>query len=459
MEDFSKSHTPPVIATQGFSPECRDARSAIFVANLLSLFFGNREGAQLLEHEISCVDSYGGRLLPTLGLIFNGGENVLLLERQPDPALVGFFESLDLKLPQVEILTRTEFMALGNQLAKGAADHPLLLSLRRHPAEILDGYVTDETISALASTLGKRTLSTPEGSHRGNNKLLLHQHLESIGLPVFPTRLANTPSEVAAALHQLQRDGYRSAGVKSQIGATGIGLIKLPTDARAPEIPRAFFFEGPCMVQAWLQPGENNIHSVHSPSVQMFLHDSSIHLFDLTEQILHESIHQGNESPLPYLNTLPNIRDELLRQTAKAATWLHQQGYRGAASTDFLITRDHDGSLTAYICEINARFTGATYPSVLARHFHPHGAWLMHNLELSTPLSGAALLEKLRIHGELFRQESTSGILPINFNLDPEGLVRKGQFVAIADDPATCGALLDTSRHDLPVTWSYTHDR
>lgn len=459
MEEIATPHDPPVIASLGYSPDCGKDQSVIFVANLLSLFFGNREGARLLEDEISCVDSYGGRLLPILGLIFGGDDNVLVLERQPDPALVGLFESLGLKLPQIEILTRQEFITLGNQLENGVTDHPLIEKLRRHSAGIVDGYVTDETIASLAIALGKHTLSTPEGSHRGNNKLLLHQHLETLGLPVFPTELANNVSEVATALGSLRAAGHRSAGVKSQIGATGIGLIKLPTDTAAPEVPCAFFYEGPCMVQAWLEPGNHGVESVLSPSVQMFLQEDAIHLYDLTEQILKDSIHQGNESPPPYLGALPKLKAELLRQAGMASIWLHRQGYRGAASTDFLITCHMGGSFTAYVCEINARVTGATYPSILARHFHPHGAWLMHNLELATPLSGEALLEKLRTHDELFRLDRSSGILPINFNLDPDGLVRKGQFLAIADELDACHRLLNTSRHDLPIAWSYTRDR
>lgn len=464
MVDHHESIPPRIIATQGYTADCGENRSIIFFVNLLSLFFGNREGARLLENEISCVDSYGGRLLPILGIIFRGGRNVIVLERQPDPALTGFFRSLGLKLPEIEILTRPEFLALGTQLENTGyvAPHPLLDRLRNQAADTLDAYVTDETIARLAAALGKRTLSTPQGSHRGNNKLLLHQHLESIGLPVFPTRLAASASEISAALRGFHAQGYHAAVVKSQIGATGIGLVKLPTatDSPGPEIPHAFFFEGPCIVQAWLQPGEHGITAILSPSVQLFLHDDAAYLYDLTEQILDaDSTHQGNASPPPYLPEMPGLQQEIYRQAGQAATWLHHQGYRGAASADFLITRHGGGSFTAYICEINARVTGATYPAVLARHFHPQGAWLMHNLELATPIPGQILLEKLRTHGELFDPERRTGILPINFNLGPDGLVRKGQFLAIADELPACRQLLNTGRRDLPIAWTYTRDR
>ncbi len=453
---------PRIVRTRGFTADCGEPRSVIFVANLLSLFFGNREGARRLEAEISCVDSYGGRLLPILGLIFGDGQHVLVLERHPDPALVGFFRSLGLKLPAVEILTRGEFLELGRRLLEGSevAADPLVERWRRLPADTLDGYVTDDTIGRLAGVLGKRTLSTPEGSHRGNNKLLLHRHLESIGLPVFPTRLAGSHGELAQALAAFRGEGYRAAVIKSQIGASGIGMIKLATDATAAEIPAGFCHEGPCMVQAWLQPGDHGIVAVLSPSVQMFVHDDAVHLYDLTEQILDESsIHQGNESPPGYLDEFPELADDLHRLAGETAVWLHRQGYRGPASADFLVTRLADGSVVVYVCEINARVTGATYPAVMARHFHPEGAWLMRNLELSVPLAGDELLERLRIHDELFDPGRRTGILPLNFNLDPDGLVRKGQFLAIADEPAACREFLSTGRHDLPVKWDYTRDR
>ena len=213
------------------------------------------------------------------------------------------------------------------------------------------------------------------------------------------------------------------------------------------------------MVQAWLQPGEHGVEGILSPSVQIFVHDEAAYLYDVTEQILEESIHQGNESPPPYFPEIPGIERELTRQAGLAARWLHQQGYRGPASADFLVTIGGDGGFTVYVCEINARVTGATYPSVLARHFHPQGAWRMRNFELAVPLEGEVLLEKLRTHGELFDPKLRTGILPVNFNLDPAGLVLKGQFLAIADELPACRRLLDIGRHDLPIAWNYTRDR
>lgn len=453
---------PRIRRSVGIPTEGRQRRGVIFFANLLSLFFGNRGGASLLADEIQWVDSYGGRLLPALGLIFGSGNHVLVLEREPDRALSDFFEVIGLELPKQQILTRAGFLELGQALEGGGQpDLPLLRRLRAEPAEVVDGFVTDPTIGRIAEALGKRTLSTPEGSHRGNNKLLLHRHLEATGLPVPPTLLAESPEDVARSIAELGRAGHRHAVIKAQIGASGIGLTKTPTDPGDLAVPPSFFHEGPCMVQAWLEPGVHGIESVLSPSVQLFVDEGTIYLYDLTEQILdaEHSIHQGNEAPPPYVLRRPGIADELFRQAGEAATWLHGQGYRGAASVDFLVACPAGRAPVVYVCEINARVTGATYPSVLARHFRPRGAWRMRNLELARPMDGARLLERLRRKGELFDPARPRGILPVNFNLDPEGRVRKGQFLAMAGDLLECRHLLDTARADLPVKWDYTHDR
>ena len=83
----------------------------------------------------------------------------------------------------------------------------------------------------------------------------------------------------------------------------------------------------------------------------------------------------------------------------------------------------------------------------------------MRNLELAEPMEGAELLDRLHRQDDLFERKKLRGILPVNFNLDEDGLVRKGQFLAIAEGLAECRHLLDAARKDLPVSWDYAHDR
>lgn len=449
---------PKVEVTIGTTPRFWD-RNVTFVANLLGLFFGNEEETRMLAREVGEVDSYGGRLLPILNLLYAGSDlNLLVLERAPDPFLSEYFESrAGLSLPEVAILSHREYLELGNDLAQsGVSSHPVIEKIGSHATTRVDGYVTDETLSALASLLGKSTISSMAGSRRGNNKGLLHSHLEACGLPVPMTEIAEETGEVRTCLASLERAGFESAVIKAPMGASGIGMTKVDSladcEGIANAVPEHFFTEGPCLVQGWLKPGQFGITEIRSPSVQLFLADDRIALYDVTEQILsHDSVHEGNESPPPYLGGVPGLREELLRQASLSAQWLHGEGYRGTGSVDFLVTMGEGDSFTVYVCEINARVTGATYPSVLARHFLPEGAWLLRNLRFEEALSGNELLEMLEQSGDLYLPGETEfGVLPVNFNFGTDGLIHKGQFLCLASTVRKSEELLEMAELDLP---------
>jgi len=433
--------------------------NAVFVANLLGLFFENEEQTKMLAEEVGEMDSYGGRLLPIIDLLYAGSEkNLLVLEREPDPYLSRYFsETVGLTLPEVMTLPHREYLELGRHLGGDEDwDSELFMTLKKHPAERLDGYVTDTTLEGMGDRLGMGTISSSQGSREGNNKWLLHQYLEEIGLPTPTTEIANNSNDMSACLDKLQRAGYQSAVIKAPMGASGIGLIKVNSlrDRASIEasVPDHFFTEGPCLVQGWIQPGEFGVTSIRSPSVQLFLNDEGVVVFDITEQILsHDSVHEGNESPPPYLADHPHWRSELITQAAEAGKWLHSRGYRGTASADLLLVEDVDGGFTIYVCELNARVTGATYPSVLAKRFLPDGAWLLRNLRFTEPVSGEELMKSLRTAHDLFVPgQSTSGVMPVNFNTGSDGLVHKGQFLCLAPSSGGSKMLLEMAKLDMP---------
>lgn len=430
-----------------------------FVANLLALFFGNEEQTKLLAEEVGEVDSYGGRLLPIIDLLFAGkGKNVLVLEREPDPYLREFFTDVaGLSLPDVEILPHREYRKIGQEMERSEMlNHEIVKRLGAHEARRMDGYVTDDTLGRLVEVLGKRTFSTVEGSRRGNNKRLLHEYLETEGLPLPITEIAASPGEVPGCLKKLEQRGFNSAVIKAAMGASGIGMIHVDhlsgCDLPAETVPEYFFSEGPCLVQGWLKAGCFGITKLRSPSVQLFLNEDTVTMYDVTEQILSQaSVHEGNESPPPYLGEHPEWREELLRQASVAAKWLHTQGYRGTASADFLLAEKDDGGFEVYVCELNARVTGATYPAVLAKHFMPDGVWLLRNLRFTDPLPGKKLLELLKRSHDLYVPgKSGSGIFPLNFNFGPDGLIHKGQFLCLAPSSGGSRMLLDLAKLDLP---------
>ena len=370
-----------------------------------------------------------------------------------------FRDGLGLKLPELITLDHPEYEQIGRVLAAGETQLPILERIKAHPSHWVDGYVTDETLSLIAHSVGKDTIATREGSQNGNNKLLLHQYLCASGLPVVETQTAKNATEVNAVVARFKGAGYSHAVIKSQIGASGIGMMKVGT-AEKVKVPDYFFLEGPALVQIWLRVGEKSVTRMRSPSVQMFLNNEAVSLYDVTEQILsHDSVHEGNESPPAYLAGHPEIEAELLRQAGIAGSWLHESGYRGTASTDFLLVdREEQCEPEIYVCEINARVTGATYPSVLARHLQKGRAWLMRNLRLSEPQSGDVLLDMLDRPGRLYMPGMKAGIVPINFNFGEDGKVHKGQFLCLAETPEQCHEFLDLAEEDLPIDLEKVRD-
>jgi len=433
-------------------------RSVLFFCNIHSIFFDNKEGAGDLMRQIAGARSYGGRVMSILNLLFHRGPNKILLEAAPEPSLLDYLSGdLRLSLPGYDVLDYRGYRELASKGRSGI--DPSIEKLRSQPASWVDGFVTDRILVQVAAKLNKRTISTLEGSKKGNNKYLLQRHQVERKLPAFDTLMAADRGELPLRLKSLRELGYAKAVVKAQIGASGYGMVKLETkEPRLDRVPDYLFFEGPCMVQGWLDQETPGVDRIGSPSVQMFLNDEAVYLYDWTEQVLSdESVHEGNLSPPPYIPDHPELEEELFRQAGIAGEWLHAQGYRGTASTDFLVI-GREEKTKAIICEINARVTGATYPAVLARHFMPDGCWSMRNIQFRSSLDGSRLLSLMDHAAVLYRPGKDKGIIPFNFNTDAEGKVIKGQFLCLAENQEQCGELLVQAWAELPVDWGYDRD-
>ena len=210
------------------------------------------------------------------------------------------------------------------------------------------------------------------------------------------------------------------------------------------------------MVQGWIEDGVLGMRRLASPSVQLFVDQDTVCLYDMTEQILSEqSVHEGNISRRR-AQQFPELERELWRQAGIAGTWLHRQGYRGTGSVDFLIV-ERKGRLETIICEINARVTGATYPAFLARHFRPRK--LAHaQYRLSQTFSRNRPHWPDRSRRSVVSRRRRRRIIPFNFNTNLEGKVLKGQFVGIADQMDECRSLFNRAWSELPVEWGYDRD-
>ena len=432
---------PHLLETIGRLPHfCQE--STVFVANLLAIFFENEEKMQMLLDAVGGAESYGGRMLPVVNLIYQGKENnLLILEKEPAQCMFDYFRNeAGLSLPDTCVVSHSEYLHIGSALRQGQdLDADLIERITSNGNRRMDGYVTDQTLYAMAKLCQMRPYSTINGSRAGNNKLLLHRFIERSDFPTLPTEIAANPGAIKAGLERLQQGGYESAVIKAPIGASGVGMIMVDRIADQGRldgvIPDHFFSEGPCLVQGWVMEGKMGVRKLYSPSVQLFLSDSQVALYDLTEQYLsHCSVHEGNESPPLALLEQAEYRAEILRQAAVAGHWLHDQGYRGMGSVDFILCEKGRGAFSVYICEINARVTGATYPSVLAHHFISNASWFLKNIHFASPQPGEAILNKLRTSSLLFRpQEMKHGIVPVNLTTNGQHLADKGQFLFLTE--------------------------
>jgi len=425
----------PVLRTTSSLPPAWD-RPGIFVSNLFSLFFGNEGQTADLCSEVGRLESYGGRLVPILGLIFQGrSPNGVVLEEPPAEALMAYFrDELGLALPDLHTLGHTDYLDLGRNGNLPPAAQRLIAELSAKDDGWIDGFVTDEALQKIARHTGHENLNSRDASYAGNHKVKLHHHLVASRLPTFTSQLAESREDIDRARTQLKRCGYEHVVIKSAVGASGVGLWKLSVDGPKADVPDYCFHEGPCLVQGWLDDKIADVNLVASPSVQVFSRPEAVHLFDLTDQILGvDSVHEGNVSPPAWLQHEPDTREEIMRQAALVGSWLHGQGYRGTASVDFHVAL-RTGGPEVRVCEVNARVTGATYPALLARHFLPRGVWLMRNLRFNPAPQPDEALAELRRHGLLWQPNQPAGVLPINFNTVPGIGVTKGQFLCLATE-------------------------
>jgi hypothetical protein len=91
-------------------------RNVIFFANMQSIFYDNHGELERLKQQVMGVETYGGRLIPIMNLIFKGENNLLVLERFPDQTLIRYFEKdLGLSLPNIVILSHSVYDSLLNQ--------------------------------------------------------------------------------------------------------------------------------------------------------------------------------------------------------------------------------------------------------------------------------------------------------------------------------------------------------
>jgi len=230
----------------------------------------------------------------------------------------------------------------------------------------------------------------------------------------------------------------------------------------APQID--VFHRESVLVQGWVEEGLHGVETISSPSVQFFCGDDNrISLYDLTDQLLsRNSVHEGNISPPLSIPAKSPIRDEIIRQAGEVASWIASLGYKGTGSIDFLVFAQ-DGRMRVYVCEVNARVTGATYPSLLARHFKPNSAWLMRNMLFKPTMDARSFLKHLDAQGILFKPNREDGVIPVNIIVTESGVtdsgkVEKAQLLFLAETAERCIEMLNEFPSRAPMECCFDRD-
>jgi len=241
---------------------------AVFFANLESIFFGNPEKTRELIDNVQGFHSYGGRLVPIIGILYKGDKSLLLLRKAPEPALLEYYcEDLGLSVPDLEIISHGADSGFG----RSAEDRTAKKRIRQHPAKVIDGFVTDEHLSSAARSLGKKLINTGNSCKDANDKVLLNRFLSSADLPMFDGREAVPGSDLEDALSELRAGGYGRAVIKTSLGASGFGMYMVDLAKKAVHAPQIdVFHRESVLVQGWVEEGQHGVETISSPSVQFF---------------------------------------------------------------------------------------------------------------------------------------------------------------------------------------------
>lgn len=445
---------PQVIVRLGKLPDCWP-HSTVFLANLDCIFFGDPLKTAEISNNVKGFRAYGARLLPILGLLFRGDRNLLILQEIPPADLAAFFrDRLKLRLPEIAMIRLPHGCGIGSL----EIDAATMRRLAENAAEVIDGYVTDSYLETLAGRIGKRSVNTQRSCRLANDKIELNRFLVQHGLPVFDGGETGSENELAAVLDELASHGYRKAAVRAAIGASGFGMQQIDLHA-ARRLSPSLAAEENLLVQGWIEEGQLGCQLLASPSVQFFCgEDGRVVLYDFTDQLLsNKSVHEGNMSPPISLAAEKEAREEILRQASMVAAWVAGLDYRGPGSIDFLIWRQA-GMLRVLVCEVNARVTGATYPSLLALHCNPGGAWLMRNMVFGPCLDVAAFLSFLEERGLLFLPGAGRGIIPLNIICAENGQIVKCQLLFLDSRPESCLTMMEDFPGILPASCRFERD-
>lgn len=221
--------------------------------------------------------------------------------------------------------------------------------LRDRNFQNIINFSVNEHVEILAEKIGAKCLVSSEVSALANDKLKLKQFLEHSGLPTIEGVYTDDPDIIAS--YFWRKDHYF---FKDPQGVSGYGFWSNQNNTLE-QILSEYGWKDIII--------ERVIEKESSPSVQFLIYEDAGEkyacIFGFTDQILQEwRYYLGNQSPSVYVDH-HYLRSEFMRQSEMIMHYLFEIGYVGFWWIDFMV-----GDGQVYATEINARFTGATYPAI-----------------------------------------------------------------------------------------------
>ncbi len=224
-----------------------------------------------------------------------------------------------------------------------------LKTLREKSFKKIINFSIDARVEKLAKEIGAECIVSSEISEKANNKLLLKQYLIETWLPTVEGIFTNNKDIITQYFHKKEHYFF-----KSPQGVSGYGFWSNQKNT-LDEILHGYNWKELIIEQV--------IEKESSPSIQFCIYwaEKKAIIFGFTDQILEGGQHYlGNKSPSIYFSTDKEITEECLRQSESIIQYIIQTWYVGFWGIDFMISTDKK----VYATEVNARFTGATYPAM-----------------------------------------------------------------------------------------------
>lgn len=395
-------------------------------------------------------------------------EDILLLSRGEATGLSlklqdGYLEYLRRYAGVTNVIEVTEDQALVSQYPaqsvivqarkKSRADQGLKETFKD---KVFCSWLPGSDVQADTRAMGGKTLISAEQCLFFNSKARIFAQAEGSGYNVAPFVLVNSWDELETRLAELQETA-RDLGIEEKdlklwvkfdnlAGGEGVKPYRPASDklddikAWVREICEQVEKDGdafrPLVIDLDIGqlPEVKNI--VANFCVQAVV-GPEIGVTGVTLQRTRDGVYAGGSVPM-------TAEDKAFAEEAKA--WVmpvlqaaQEQGYRGYAGIDVMMTQGVDGQLRGYVIEMNARLCGST-PLLAMAHWVEREAsaepavvdFTEDNLAIKDFKTLTQKFNKLMYKG---RESGFEGIVPVHINVDKQGVICGVKMIAVANSP------------------------